>query len=81
MHFCGTESYVTQKNSVVSCVTISGMHETMILFSNRFDIGNFENIALHSFLRAGILHNQRVSSQFVKILIINLITLYSFPLT
>jgi len=65
----------------MSCVTTSGMHETMILFSNRFDIGNFENFALHSFLHTGILHNQRVSSQFAKILIMNLISLYSFRLT
>jgi len=60
----------------MSCVTISGRHETMILLSNRFDIGNFQNFALHSFLRNGILHNQRV-----KILIINLISLYPFHLT
>ena len=81
MHFCGTESYTTQKIIVISCITIYGMHITMILFSKRFDFGNFQNFSLHSFLCTGFLPNQRVSSQFAKILIINLISLNSFPLT
>ena len=75
MQFCGTESYVKKKSIVISCIIVSGMYKTMILISNRIDFGIFQTFALNSFLHTGILHKQRVSSQFVKIFITDLISL------